>query len=74
MKITLLLLLLLTQTSCTRLAASTDTTVYICDSQAGKKYHLKATCKGLGTCQHKVVAVSLKEAKRRGRTLCAYEK
>jgi hypothetical protein len=67
---TLLLLLLLTGKS-----YSTDSTsVYICDSPGARKYHLRQNCKGLLNCQHRVIKITLEQAKRKGRTLCALEK
>jgi len=67
---TLLLLLLLTGKSyCTD-----STVVYICDSPGAKKYHLRENCKGLHNCQHRVIKMTLEQAKRKGRTLCALEK
>jgi hypothetical protein len=67
---TLLLLLLLTGKSyCTD-----PTDVYICDSPGAAKYHLRQDCKGLRNCRHRVIKITLEEAKRKGRTLCALEK
>lgn len=50
------------------------TTVYLCDSNTGKKYHLRADCRGLSNCSHRVIKVTLEEAKKRGKTLCGWEK
>lgn len=53
----------------------TDTTmVYLCNSSTGKKYHLKENCRGLSNCQHRIIKVTLEEAKKRGKTLCGWEK
>jgi hypothetical protein len=53
----------------------TDSTkVYICNSPGSKKYHLKENCKGLSTCQHRIVKITLEQAKKRSKTLCAWEK
>ncbi|MFB9843999.1 hypothetical protein [Mucilaginibacter ginsenosidivorans] len=48
--------------------------VYVCDSPGAKKYHLRADCRGLGNCQHRVVKITPAEAKKRGKTLCGWEK
>lgn len=48
--------------------------VYICDSGTGKKYHLDPNCKGLRNCSHRVVKLTLDQAKKRGKTLCGWEK
>jgi hypothetical protein len=50
------------------------TTVYICNSAAAKKYHLRTDCRGLRNCQHKIVKMTLEEAKKSGKTLCGWEK
>jgi 5-bromo-4-chloroindolyl phosphate hydrolysis protein len=50
------------------------TTVYICNSKSGKKYHLKADCHGLSNCSHTVIKITLDEAKKKGKTLCGWEK
>jgi 5-bromo-4-chloroindolyl phosphate hydrolysis protein len=56
-------------------ARCADTTsVYICDSRTAKRYHLRSDCKGLSHCSHRVVKISLEEAKKRGKTLCGLEK
>lgn len=47
--------------------------VYLCNSSGGKKYHLKSNCRGLNRCKAKIIKVSLKEAKKRGKTLCGWE-
>jgi len=47
--------------------------VYICKSNDAKKYHLKETCRGLSTCQFKVVKITVTEAKSQGKTLCSWE-
>ncbi len=51
-----------------------NTQVYICDSKTAKKYHLKANCRGLRNCTHKVIKVTIDEAQKRGKTLCGWEK
>jgi hypothetical protein len=55
-------------------AYSQPSNVYICESPYAKRYHLKANCHGLSHCTHKVIKVTLEEAKKRGKTLCGYEK
>jgi hypothetical protein len=73
MKTFLLLLLLLSD--CKTPAPPPDNTiVYICDGPNGKKYHLDPNCKGLRHCSHRIVKLTLGEAKKRGKTLCSYEK
>lgn len=52
---------------------SPQTSVYLCDSSGGKKYHYTKSCRGLSNCQHEIIKVSLEEAKRRGKTLCGWE-
>lgn len=47
--------------------------VYICDSQGSKRYHLRKNCSGLRNCKHEIIIVSLDSAKRTGRTLCHLE-
>jgi hypothetical protein len=69
MKTLLFLLLLSGIYSCTD-----NTTVYLCDSRYGKKYHLKANCRGLGNCSHRVISMTLSEAEKRGKTRCGWEK
>jgi len=73
MKIFLLLFLLLSDCK-NATAPKSSTIVYICDSPDGKKYHLDPHCKGLRNCSHKIVKLTLEEAKKRGKTLCGYEK
>ena len=50
------------------------TTVYICSGAKGKKYHLRADCRGLSHCSHRVVKMKLSDAEKEGRTLCGFEK
>lgn len=69
MKTFLLLLLLMTNTTLVP-----TTTVYVCSGAKGKKYHLRADCRGLSSCQHKVGKMTLAEAQKRGYTLCGWEK
>ncbi|TSJ35887.1 hypothetical protein FO440_23485 [Mucilaginibacter corticis] len=70
-----LLLLFLLFSDCKHPVLPTDSTyVYICDSPGGKKYHLSQNCKGLHNCSHKIVKLTLEQAKKRGKTLCRYEK
>jgi hypothetical protein len=51
-----------------------STTVYICSGAKGKKYHLRADCRGLSHCTHRVVKMKLSDAEKEGRTLCGFEK
>jgi 5-bromo-4-chloroindolyl phosphate hydrolysis protein len=69
MKTLLLLILLFTENACTD-----SQTVYLCDSAGGKKYHYNEHCRGLSNCQHRIIKVTLEEAKKRGKTLCGWEK
>ncbi len=69
MKRFLPLLLLFVLNGCT-----SSTNVYVCDSQNARKYHLKADCRGLSNCSHRIVKVTLEEAKESGKTLCNWEK
>jgi 5-bromo-4-chloroindolyl phosphate hydrolysis protein len=47
--------------------------VYICDSPTAKKYHLRNDCKGLSRCTHRIIEVTLEEAKKRKFELCKFE-
>ena len=50
------------------------TSVYICDSEGAKKYHLNKNCRGLKNCNHKIIKVTIEEAKKKGKkTLCGWE-
>jgi hypothetical protein len=49
-------------------------TVYICDSPNSIRYHLAQNCRGLSNCSHRIVKVSLEDAKKRNLTLCHWEK
>ena len=54
--------------------AEVATSVYICNSNTAKKYHLTKTCRGLNACTHSIDAVSLSDAKYKyKRTLCGWE-
>lgn len=51
-----------------------QSSVYICNSSGAKRYHLVMNCRGLNACSHKVVSVSLTDAKSKyKRTLCKWE-
>lgn len=50
-----------------------ETSVYLCNSSGGKKYHYSKSCRGLSNCQHEIIKVTLEEAKKRGKTLCGWE-
>jgi hypothetical protein len=52
---------------------SPTTYVYLCDSAGGKKYHFTESCRGLGNCKHRIVKVTLSEAKELGKSLCGWE-
>ncbi|WP_121244677.1 hypothetical protein [Mucilaginibacter phyllosphaerae] len=47
--------------------------VYICDSPTAKKYHLRNDCKGLSRCTHRIIGVTIEEAKKRKFELCKFE-
>jgi hypothetical protein len=71
---TLLLLFLLSGDGKHKIIPNIETTVYICNSPGAKKYHLNKNCKGLSTCQHRIVKTTLEQAKKSGKTLCGWEK
>ncbi|KLT64786.1 MULTISPECIES: hypothetical protein [Pedobacter] len=56
------------------IACKETQTVYLCDSEGGKKYHYTTSCRGLSNCQHKIIKVTLEKAKSQGKTLCGWEK
>jgi hypothetical protein len=47
--------------------------VYICDSPSAKKYHLKNDCRGLSRCTHRIIEITLEDAKKRKFELCKFE-
>ncbi|WP_179412654.1 hypothetical protein HDF19_13130 [Mucilaginibacter sp. E4BP6] len=69
MKTSLLILLLIVT-----VAQVPTTTVYVCSGAKGKKYHLRADCRGLSSCQHKIIKMTLAQAQKMGLTLCGWEK
>jgi len=64
-----MLFLLFRETRC-----ADTTTVYVCDSPGAKKYHYRADCRGLSNCSHRIVKMTVDEAKKRGKTRCGWEK
>lgn len=50
-----------------------ETSVYLCNSSGGKRYHFSENCQGLSNCKHEIIKVSLQETKKRGKTICGYE-
>jgi len=52
----------------------TTTTVYICDSPNAIRYHYKANCRDLSNCSHRIIQISLEEAKKSNKTLCHWER
>jgi hypothetical protein len=51
-----------------------DTTVYICDSENSKAYHMNKDCFALRNCKHEIRAVSKYDAVNTyGRKLCGHE-
>jgi hypothetical protein len=69
MKTLIIALLLLIHT-----APKPSVTVYICSGAKGKKYHLRAHCRGLSNCQHRIIKMKLSDAQARGYKLCGWEK
>jgi len=49
-------------------------TVYICNNKDADKYHYSSTCRGLSNCQHKLVKSDEPSARKKGMTLCGWEK
>ncbi|WP_282087057.1 hypothetical protein [Aquimarina algiphila] len=50
------------------------TEVYICDSNASKKYHLTKECGGLKHCKDNIVLICKEKVEKKyGRTLCSFE-
>lgn len=48
--------------------------VYICDSSGATKYHLTSKCRGLSTCKHDILKVTIEQARSKGKkTLCGWE-
>jgi hypothetical protein len=47
--------------------------VYICDSPTAKKYHLRNDCRGLSRCTHRIMEITLEDAKKRRFELCKFE-
>ena len=70
MKPLLFSFLLLSGLSCT----TATTMVYICDSPNARRYHYKENCRGLSNCDHRILKVTLEEAKQRNLSPCHLEK
>lgn len=51
----------------------TATTVYVCDSKGGKKYHYTQNCRGLSPCKSRIISTSKESAVASGLTLCGWE-
>lgn len=50
------------------------TYVYICDSKGATKYHYRKNCRGLSSCKHDIVKVTLDQAVKKGKkSLCGWE-
>ena len=49
------------------------TTVYVCDSPNAIRYHLTPKCRGLSNCSHRIIKMTLEDAKKSGKTLCHWE-
>jgi len=69
MKTILIVTLLFNGLKCTD-----STIVFICDSPAARRYHLRADCRGLTDCNRRIIKTTLEEAKANHRTLCNWEK
>jgi len=69
MKTLSLLIFFLINTTCKE-----NTTVYICNNDKTKKYHLSSDCRGLSNCTFKIIKTTLDKAKNEGKTLCGWEK
>jgi hypothetical protein len=65
-------ILLVIAISSLQLSGSTDK-VYICKSKNATRYHKNQFCRGLSNCKHERAAVTIKEARDRGLTLCKLE-
>lgn len=50
-----------------------QSTVFICKGKSSERYHLNKSCRGLSNCSTDTYAVSISEARKRGRTLCKWE-
>lgn len=48
-------------------------TVYVCNSASVTRYHLNRDCRGLKSCQHKIVEVAESQARDKGLQLCGWE-
>jgi len=74
-RISILFISLLTLVSADNLNSHSESKkVFICNSEASKKYHLKKNCKGLEKCEHEILKVTKEEAIKQGKTeLCGYE-
>ncbi|PWK65381.1 hypothetical protein LX99_05026 [Mucilaginibacter oryzae] len=47
--------------------------VYVCESPTAIRYHLRINCIGLRNCQHRIIKISVNDAKQTGLTLCHLE-
>lgn len=47
-----------------------ESCVYICTGKSSKRYHSTKECKGLGNCGGRVIALTLTQAEKMGRTPC----
>ena len=52
---------------------SVESDVYICGEKGAKKYHFSKNCRGLASCKHEIIKVSLQKAKSMGKDLCGWE-
>jgi hypothetical protein len=44
------------------LSAKTDTKVFVCKSNTSVAYHVKKECRGIKSCTHEVIEITIKEA------------
>jgi len=56
-----------------KVALTSSTIVYVCDSQSSKKYHYKKNCRGLNACSHEIKSTTLTNARSMKLTLCGWE-
>jgi 5-bromo-4-chloroindolyl phosphate hydrolysis protein len=50
------------------------TTVYVCDSENSTKYHYREDCRGLKTCNYRIIKITLEKAVKEKKTVCGWEK
>ena len=55
------------------LSSSSESNVFICDSENAVAYHYKKDCRGIKPCQEDILQVTTKEAQGRKLRLCKWE-